>query len=145
MYPAHDIPQKLGNILCNIRGGYNIKQPPNNAGRPVRQFRCLLAWLKCRTASPLAPLVRYCFLGGGGSSWGVHSTKGSDHMLTEWGNTPNRHISTEKYTSENNSSLIGGHNWFKKWLVDWSTPSYFLNQYCTNYSGHRQEIALNFQ
>ena len=28
-------------------------------------------------------------------------TQGSDHMLTEWGNTPTRHTSTEKYTSEN--------------------------------------------
>ena len=28
-------------------------------------------------------------------------TQGSDHMLTEWGNTPTRHTSTEKYSSEN--------------------------------------------
>ena len=43
-------------------GNYNIQQPrlpPNNAGRPVRQFKCPLAWLKWRTGSPL---VRYCFL-----------------------------------------------------------------------------------
>ena len=51
---------------CNIRGGYNIQQPrlpPNNAGRPVRQFKCPLAWLKWRTGSPP---VRYCFLVRGG-------------------------------------------------------------------------------
>ena len=43
MYHAHDIPQKL----CNIRGDYNIQQPrlpPNNASRPVRQFKCPLSW-----------------------------------------------------------------------------------------------------
>ena len=67
MYPAHDIPQKLR----NIRGDYNIQQPrlpPNNVGRPVRQFKCSLAWLKWRTGSPL---VRYCFLVRGGGGGGV--------------------------------------------------------------------------
>ena len=40
------------------------KNCANNVGRPVRQFKCSLAWLKWRTGSPL---VRYCFLGGGGA------------------------------------------------------------------------------
>ena len=61
------LPMTYPKKLCNIRGGggdYNIQQPrfpPNNAGRPVRHFKCPLAWLKWRTGSPL---VRYCFLGG---------------------------------------------------------------------------------
>ena len=45
MYPAYDKPHKL----CNIRGNQNIQQPrlpPNNAGRPMRQFKCPLTWLK---------------------------------------------------------------------------------------------------
>ena len=51
-----------GKKLCNIRGDNYIQQarlPPNNAGRPMRQFKCPLAWLKWRTGSPL---VRYCFI-----------------------------------------------------------------------------------
>ena len=67
------LPMAYPQKLCNIRGDYNIQQPrlpPNNAGRPVRQFKCPLAWLKWRTGSPL---VRYCFLvSGDASSWGVH-------------------------------------------------------------------------
>ena len=38
MYPAYDTPHKL----CNIGGNLNIQQPsypPNNAGRPMRQFK----------------------------------------------------------------------------------------------------------
>ena len=38
MYPSYDTPHKL----CNIRGNRNIQQPrlpPNNAGRPMRQFK----------------------------------------------------------------------------------------------------------
>ena len=39
MYLAYDTPHKL----CNIRGNKNIQQsrlPPNNAGSPMRQFKC---------------------------------------------------------------------------------------------------------
>ena len=39
IYPAYDTPHKL----CNIKGKQNIQQPklpPNNAGRPMRQFKC---------------------------------------------------------------------------------------------------------
>ena len=42
MYSAYDTPNKL----CNINGNYTIRQPklpPNNAGRPMRQFKCPLA------------------------------------------------------------------------------------------------------
>ena len=38
MYSAYDKPHKL----CNISGNYTIRQPklpPNNAGRPMRQFK----------------------------------------------------------------------------------------------------------
>ena len=51
MYPAYDTPHKL----CNIWGNQNIRQPrlpSNNAGRPMRQFKCLLTWLNWRAGSP---------------------------------------------------------------------------------------------
>ena len=41
MYPAYDTPHKL----CNIRGNENIQHPripPNNAWRPMCQFKCPL-------------------------------------------------------------------------------------------------------
>ena len=63
MYPAYDKPHKL----CNIRGNWNIQQPrlpPNNAGRPMRQFKCPLTWLKWRAGSPP---VRFLFSREGGS------------------------------------------------------------------------------
>ena len=51
MYSAYDKPHKL----CNISENYTIRQPrlpPNNAGRPLRQFKCPLAWFKWRAGSP---------------------------------------------------------------------------------------------
>ena len=82
---------------------YNIQQPrlpPNDAGKPVRQFKSPLAWLKVENrVSPCTILfsreVGRHFMRGTQSL-----TQGSDHMRTEWGNTT-RHTSTEKYTSEN--------------------------------------------
>ena len=44
IHPAYDAPYNL----CNIRGNKNIQQPkfpPNNSGRPMRQFKYPLAWL----------------------------------------------------------------------------------------------------
>ena len=52
MYPAYGTPHKL----CNIRWDSNIQQPrlpPNNAGRPMRQFKCPFTWPKWRAGSPL--------------------------------------------------------------------------------------------
>ena len=49
---AYDTPHKL----CNISGNENIQQPwlpTNNAGRPMRQFKCPLAWCKLRAGSPM--------------------------------------------------------------------------------------------
>ena len=57
MYPAYDTLHKL----CNIRGNQNIQPPrlpPNNAGRPMRQFKCPLAWPKRRAGSPLSIFFR---------------------------------------------------------------------------------------
>ena len=89
--------------LCIITGNSNIRQlkfPPNNAGRPIRQFKCPLSWLNWRAGSHP---VRFCFLVRWEASVrGAQTpTQGSRHVLTEWGNTPTRHTSTEKYTSEN--------------------------------------------
>ena len=42
MYSTYDTSHKL----CNISGNQIIQQPrlpPNNAGRPMRQFKCLLS------------------------------------------------------------------------------------------------------
>ena len=98
MYPAYDTSHKL----CNIRGNWNIQQPrlpPNNAGRHMRHFKCSLTWLKWRAGSPP---VRFLFSREGGSVRGAQTlTQGSRLVLTELGNTSNRHTSTEKYTSEN--------------------------------------------
>ena len=58
MYSAYDTPHKL----CNISGIWTIRQPrspPNNADRPMRQFKCPLAWFKWRADSPP---VRFCLL-----------------------------------------------------------------------------------
>ena len=59
MYPAYDTPHKL----CTIRGNWNIQQPrlpPNNADRPMRQFKCPLSsypykdnWGFCTQAWPV--------------------------------------------------------------------------------------------
>ena len=98
VYPAYDTPLKL----CNIRGELNIQQPrmpPNIAGRPLRQFKWLLNWLKWRAGSPP---VHFLF-----SRWGEASVRGaqtlmqgSRFVLSGWGNTPTRHTSTENYTNE---------------------------------------------
>ena len=60
IYPAYDKPHKL----CNIRGNWNIQQPrlpPNNAGRPMRQFKCPLTWRRAGS-----PPVRFLFSREGG-------------------------------------------------------------------------------
>ena len=54
MYSAYDTPHKLRNISGNktIR---LPRLPPNNAGRPMRQFKCPLALFKWR-----AGFMEYC-------------------------------------------------------------------------------------
>ena len=45
MYSAYDTPHKL----YDISGNLTIQQPrvpPNNAGRPIRQSKSPLAWIK---------------------------------------------------------------------------------------------------
>ena len=110
------LPMTYPKKLCNTRGDYNIQQPrlpPNNAGRPVRQFKCLLAWLKWRTGSPL---VRYCFLVRRGDDSSQALTQGSDHMLTEWGNTPKMLVNN----GLRNGVLLDGNNPLSEtilWLI----------------------------
>ena len=99
MYPAYDAPHKL----CNIKGNTNIQQPrlpSNNAGRPMRQFKCPSLG---SSGEPGHPQFDFCFLVMGEANVrGAQTlTQGSRLVLTEWGNTPIRHTSTEKYTSEN--------------------------------------------
>ena len=68
MYPAYDKPHKQ----CNIRGNWNIQQPrllPNNAGRPMRQFKSPhLAQVESR----VTPSSIFVFSWGGKPAWGVH-------------------------------------------------------------------------
>ena len=58
-----------------------------------------LVWFKWRARSSL---VQFCFLVRGEASVrGAQTLMQVSHLrLTEWGNTPSRHLSTEKYTSE---------------------------------------------
>ena len=66
----------------------------------MHQLKCPLTWLKWRAGSPLFDL--YFLVRGEASVRGAQTlTQGSRLVLTEWGNTPTRHKSTEKYTSEN--------------------------------------------
>ena len=73
--------------LCNIRENYIIQHPrlpPNNAGRPMCRFKCLITWLKWRAGSPP---VWFCFLVTGKPAWVMHKPWLRDFVLTERGNT----------------------------------------------------------
>ena len=64
-------------------------------------------WLKWRAGSP-GPghtLFDFVFSWGGEARGAQTLTQGYRLVLTEWGNTPTRYTSTEKYTSENTWSL----------------------------------------
>ena len=100
MYPAYDIPHKL----CNIRGNWNIQQPDFH---PILQADPCVSSNAPSLGSSEAlghPLFDFVFSwrGGGGSAWGVIDPDiGISPCANRMGNTPTRHTSTEKYTSEN--------------------------------------------
>ena len=52
IYSAYNIPHKVHNISGN-QTIQQLKIPPNNAGRPIRQFKWPLAWIEQRSLSQI--------------------------------------------------------------------------------------------
>ena len=70
MYSAYDTPHKL----CNISGNKTIQQtilPPNNAGRPMRQFKCPSLGASGEPGHPCSVLFSRGGGGGGGGGGGA--------------------------------------------------------------------------
>ena len=87
-----DIPHKL----CNI-GKFKLSGNPDYD--PIMQACPCIG----SSGEPGHPLFDFAVLMMGKASVGGAQalTQGSRLVLTEWGNTPTRHTSTEKYTKEN--------------------------------------------
>ena len=133
MYSAYDTPHKL----CNISVNQTIQQPrlpPNNAGRPMRQFKCPLAWCKWRAGPPLQDFV---FSWGGGGSQ-REGCIGPGAGISPCANRMGKHVNSIAPDYLCHYMDVGTLWHFV--LASCNKPNVFMMNYCLSFCSYLQDI-----